>query len=98
MPKVIDLKDEVSQLKSDADATRRPRRTRAAKRVKQEAPEHETNDLDTDYPLENSEIKVLIDKLTDLVEDAEHEIKERPVAMVLGAFALGIVVGSLMRR
>ena len=93
-----DLKSEISQLKSDASEKRARRRRPATKRTKDTtaaAPEVETP---PEEPLEKSELENLADKLTDLVEDAEHEIKEHPVAMVLGAFALGIVVGAILRR
>ncbi|MEP0234245.1 hypothetical protein [Roseibium sp.] len=40
----------------------------------------------------------LSEQLSTLVESAEHEIQEHPVRVVLGAFALGIIVGATLRR
>ncbi|WP_153768752.1 hypothetical protein [Labrenzia sp. CE80] len=40
----------------------------------------------------------LSEQLSSLVESAEHEIQEHPVRVVLGAFALGIIVGAALRR
>ncbi|MBD8875586.1 hypothetical protein [Roseibium polysiphoniae] len=40
----------------------------------------------------------LSEQLSTLVESAEHEIQEHPVRVVLGAFALGIIVGAALRR
>jgi ElaB/YqjD/DUF883 family membrane-anchored ribosome-binding protein len=98
MPTSKELKDEVSQLKSDADTTRRPRRTRTTKRQSSETSPPPNLDNDTVDSTSTEELRTLTDQLTNLVQDAEHEIKEHPVAMVLGAFALGVVVGAVLRR
>lgn len=92
-----DLKSEIAQLKLDAEATLKPRKPRSPRETKQADPAPREAPVD-DAEAQTGELKELVDKLTGLVEDAETEIKERPVTMVLGAFALGVVVGALLRR
>ncbi|WP_428527503.1 hypothetical protein [Roseibium sp.] len=103
-----DLQKEILQLKSDAGGRRSRRRrdrTSAAKaKLETQSGESDAGDTQTDAASawENSiakgDLDDLADKLSGLVDDAETEIRERPVTMVLGAFALGIVVGALLRR
>lgn len=97
MSTASDLKWEIAQLKLDAEATPKQRKPRSSRHTKQSdtAPQEASVD---EMQAQTGELQELVDKLTDLVEDAETEIKERPVTMVLGAFALGVVVGALLRR
>jgi len=97
MPTASDLKSEVAQLKSEAEAPRRARKPRSRRPAAQTEPAP-ADAIATDAEEPHADLKALADKLSHLVEDAETEIKERPVPMVLGAFALGIVVGALLRR
>jgi len=103
-----DLQNEILKLKSDAGGRRSRRRrveTSAAKaKIEMQSGEMDAGDTQTDAApawdnsIAKSELDDLADKLSGLVDDAEAEIRERPVTMVLGAFALGIVVGALLRR
>ena len=98
MAATSELKSEISKLKSDAEEKRpRRRRSRAAagKTAAQTAPDTAPA---PDQQTNGGELEELAHKLKDLVGDAEQEIRERPVATVLGAFALGVVVGALLRR
>ncbi|MEP3049006.1 MAG: hypothetical protein ABJL55_21030 [Roseibium sp.] len=98
MTRARTLKDEVSQLQTDADRKRPARKPRSKSTSKVKAIP-ESNDDSEDIPEEQTEtLKDLSEQLSDLVHDAENEIREHPVAVVLGAFALGIVVGAVLRR
>lgn len=97
-----ELKAELSQLVSEAEpktarAPRSRKRKAAEKPVAQEAaPAGETASEETsEFP---HDLKELADKLSEFADDAEQEIRDRPVTMVLGAFALGIIVGAVLRR
>ncbi|MBD1545377.1 hypothetical protein [Roseibium aggregatum] len=97
MSTASDLKSEIAQLKLEAEAAPKQRKPRSSRKAKpaDTAPQEASVD---EMQAQTGELQELVDKLTDLVEDAETEIKERPVTMVLGAFALGVVVGALLRR
>jgi len=88
------LEDEVSKLKSDAD-TKKPARSRRTGKKAQDKPAPDEVDGDDEKVQELAELG---QKLSHLVESAEDEIKAHPVAVTLGAFALGIVVGAMLRR
>lgn len=88
------LEDEVSRLKSDADA-KKPARSRRTGKEAQDKPGPDKPDVDDD---KEQELAELGQKLSQLVDSAEDEIKTHPVAVTLGAFALGIVVGAMLRR
>lgn len=93
-----ELKAEISQLVSESEPkASRPRRPRKRKTADKPAPEPELapETSEEDVP---EDLKVLADKLSEFAENAENEIKERPVTMVLGAFALGVIVGAVLRR
>jgi ElaB/YqjD/DUF883 family membrane-anchored ribosome-binding protein len=103
-----DLQKEILQLKSDAvgrrSRRRRDRASAAKAKLETQTDVPDAGDTQTDAApawessIAKSDLDDLADKLSGLVEDAESEIRERPVTMVLGAFALGIVVGALLRR
>ncbi|PVB63715.1 hypothetical protein [Labrenzia sp. 011] len=96
MPRTSDLKTELSQLKADSQGKARPRRSRARKSADEDnviPPEPAAEDAS-----EKNELGDLANKLSDLVENAGDEIRERPVTAVLGALALGVVIGALLRR
>ncbi|MGS4884921.1 MULTISPECIES: hypothetical protein [unclassified Roseibium] len=103
-----DLQKEILKLKSDAGGRRSRRRrdrTSAAngkQETQSDVPDAGNPQTDAVAAWENSvaknDLDDLADKLSGLVDEAESEIRERPVTMVLGAFALGIVVGALLRR
>lgn len=103
-----DLQKEILQLKSDAGGRRSRRRrdrTSAAKaKLETQTDVPDAGDTQTDAApawessIAKSDLDDLADKLSGRVDEAESEIRERPVTMVLGAFALGIVVGALLRR
>jgi ElaB/YqjD/DUF883 family membrane-anchored ribosome-binding protein len=44
------------------------------------------------------EAKDLADLVSQMIEDAEHTVKEHPGATIAGAIALGIVIGRLTAR
>jgi ElaB/YqjD/DUF883 family membrane-anchored ribosome-binding protein len=44
------------------------------------------------------EAKDLADIVSQMIEDAEHSVKEHPGAAIAGAIALGIVIGRLTAR
>ncbi len=94
-----ELKAEISQLMAEAEPKaskpRRPRKRKAAEKPKVEEPAQATETPAEDV---SDDLTVLADKLSEFVDNAEHEIKERPVTMVLGAFALGVIVGAVLRR
>jgi len=48
-------------------------------------------------PLER-DAKELADLVKQMIEDAEHTVKEHPGATIAGAIALGIVIGRLTAR
>ncbi|MEM5584713.1 hypothetical protein WNZ15_19785 [Roseibium sp. AS2] len=98
MPGASDLKTEISQLKAETDSKRRSRKPRPRKPLDETAAAPATEDADPAEPSAHPEISNLADRLSELVEEAGDEIKERPVTAVLGAFALGVVVGALLRR
>ncbi|MBO9424176.1 hypothetical protein J7444_05560 [Labrenzia sp. R4_1] len=103
-----DLQKEILKLKSDAGGRRSRRRrdrTSAAKaklETQSDVPDAGDTQTDTAPAWENSigksDLDDLAHKLSGLVDEAESEIREQPVTMVLGAFALGLVVGALLRR
>ncbi|WP_421982172.1 hypothetical protein [Roseibium sp.] len=97
-----DLKAEISQLASEAEpktakSTRARKRKTIEKQTAQEAAPQEdvTTEETPDFP---EDLNVLAEKLSEFADDAEQEIKDHPVTMVLGAFALGIIVGAVLRR
>lgn len=97
MARARSLQDEVSQLRSDStkDHSKRKRRAKAAPpdRLKDvEAAQEQATTVDTE------KLKDLTGQLNELVHSAEDGIKDHPVATVLGAFALGILVGAALRR
>ncbi|MEP2706374.1 MAG: hypothetical protein ABJQ71_05220 [Roseibium sp.] len=97
MTRARTLKDEVSQLKTDADRKSPRRRARSSQQAKEQTapdPEIEVTNLDE----QTEQLKDLSEQLSDLVHDAEIEIREHPIALVLGAFAVGVVVGAVLRR
>ena len=98
MAKARNLQDEVMQLRSDANRDRPKKRRRTTRPVVEEpAPEPETK-VETDGKAAAEKLKDLSEQLNDLAHNAEDGIKDHPVAAVLGAFALGIVVGAVLRR
>lgn len=100
------LNDEVARLKSEKPATSAKTRVHSRARassnkkvasdtVSETAEEKSADDTD------NSEAKSIEDltkELTTLMDDAEGQISAHPMTAVLGAFALGIVVGAILRR
>ncbi|MEP1934542.1 MAG: hypothetical protein ABJJ37_24990 [Roseibium sp.] len=97
MTRARTLKDEVSQLKTDADRKSPKRRGHSTQPAKeQSAPDPEDEAANVDEQTE--QLKDLTEQLSDLVHDAEIEIREHPIALVLGAFAVGVVVGAVLRR
>jgi ElaB/YqjD/DUF883 family membrane-anchored ribosome-binding protein len=44
------------------------------------------------------EAKDLADLVTQMIEDAEHTVKEHPGATIAGAIAIGIIIGRLTAR
>jgi ElaB/YqjD/DUF883 family membrane-anchored ribosome-binding protein len=98
MTRARNLQDEVSQLRSDANKDRPKRKRRAAKPAAVEADQDVEQDVSSSVTPETEKLKDLSRQLNDLVHNAEDGIKDHPVAAVLGAFALGIVVGAALRR
>ncbi|WP_299813269.1 hypothetical protein [uncultured Roseibium sp.] len=96
MPRASVLRDEISQLKVDSETKRKPRRQRA-KKPSAEIPET-PHEPEPDEMPGKDELGELAHKLSDLVENAGEEIRERPVTAVLGALALGVVIGALLKR
>lgn len=96
MPRASGLKDEISQLKAASAQKRRPRRQHT-KKPPAETPEA-AHDPEPDEISGKDELGDLTHKLSELAESAGEEIKERPVTAVLGALALGVVIGALLRR
>jgi ElaB/YqjD/DUF883 family membrane-anchored ribosome-binding protein len=94
MPLADELKDEISNLKKDADASKSTPRRRRSKQ-----PDTNEEDVKPDKADARTEdLKELSEKLQNLAEEAGDEIRQHPLAAVLGAFALGLVVGSILRR
>ncbi|CTQ53753.1 hypothetical protein LP7551_02280 [Roseibium album] len=98
MTRARNLQDEVSQLRSDANKDRPKRKRRAAKPASVEPDQDAEQEVSASVTPETEKLKDLSRQLNDLVNNAEDGIKDHPVAAVLGAFALGIVVGAALRR
>lgn len=96
------LNEEVSRLKSEKPATSAKSRTRASSNEKVSSDtEFETAESISADDRDKSEAKSiegLTKELTALMDDAEGQISTHPMTAVLGAFALGIVVGAILRR
>lgn len=97
MTRARTLKDEVSQLKTDADRKSPRRRARSKQSPKEQTALDPEDDI-TNIDEQTEQLKDLTEQLSDLVHDAEIEIREHPIALVLGAFAVGVVVGAVLRR
>jgi 2,3-bisphosphoglycerate-independent phosphoglycerate mutase len=105
---IAHLKAEISQLKSENKALSASAKEKAAagsrsrqKQVSsaQEDPDESQSKSADDRPdLDSENLKKLGDQLNDLAKEAGDEIASHPVATALGAFALGILVGSILRR
>ncbi|MBO6511792.1 MAG: hypothetical protein JJ979_25460 [Roseibium sp.] len=92
------LQDEVSKLRADAGKDR-ARKKRRSTRARQEEQEPEVPEVEeTHASAAEEKLKQLSSQLDDLVHNTEDGIRDHPVAAVLGAFALGIVVGAVLRR
>jgi ElaB/YqjD/DUF883 family membrane-anchored ribosome-binding protein len=98
MTKTRNLQDEVSQLRSDANRERPKRKRRTAKPASVAPPQEIEQDAEFEVSPGSEKLKDLSEQLNDLAHNAEDGIKDHPVAAVLGAFALGIVVGAVLRR
>ncbi|KZM49765.1 hypothetical protein OA90_12685 [Labrenzia sp. OB1] len=96
MPGASGLRNEISQLKADSETKRKPRRQRAKKTPAESSETPQKPDPD-EIPGKD-ELGDLTHKLSELMENAGEEIRERPVTAVLGALALGVVIGALLRR
>lgn len=105
---IAHLKAEISQLRSENKklSAKARAKTAAGSRARQEeapAPPPNVDDsqsgLPNDQPdLDADSLKKLGNQLNDLAKEAGDEIASHPVATALGAFALGILVGSILRR
>lgn len=105
---IAHLKAEISQLKSEnkaLSATAKAKSAAASKTRQGQAPpvqnteEKPQTDLLSDaQDMDADTLKNLGNQLNDLAKEAGDEIANHPVATVLGAFALGILVGSILRR
>ncbi|WP_420411022.1 hypothetical protein [Roseibium sp.] len=88
------LKDELSELKSASDKSKR----RSRKKAPPEAAQSDLKASTDEDGQETEKLEELGQKLSDLVHSAEDDIRANPVAITLGAFALGVVVGAIIRR
>lgn len=100
------LNDEVTRLKlenpaSNAKPPARPRvRTPSRENASPDTASKAAEDASADDTncSEAKSIKDLTKELTTLLDDAEDQISAHPMTAVLGAFAIGIVVGGILRR
>jgi ElaB/YqjD/DUF883 family membrane-anchored ribosome-binding protein len=98
MTRARNLQDEVSQLRSDAKKDRPKRKRQATKPDSVDTDQDVEQEVSASVTPETEKLRDLSKQLNDLVHNAEDGIKDHPVAAVLGAFALGIVVGAALRR
>jgi len=89
MPPRDRLAQEFAALKAELSALREP--AREAAHAAAETAEGLLGPLERDA-------KELADLVKQMIEDAEHTVKEHPGATIAGAIALGIVIGRLTAR
>ncbi|ASP35638.1 hypothetical protein [Labrenzia sp. VG12] len=94
MPAADDLRNEINHLKKDADASK----TRSRKRRPKKATPEEDAPTEPQLDASGMDLDELSQRLSELVNDAEDDIRRNPLIAVAGAFALGLVVGSILRR
>jgi hypothetical protein len=106
MPSKEALRAEVAMLRAELEAMRRARNAQPIDEDDDDEDDNDDLDLDRDdLGLDDdtrrkfeAQLKEIRAKVANLAEDARDEITDRPLVAVLGAFAIGLIVGRLTKR
>ena len=104
MTAVSGLWGELRSLHDELSASRRQHsspsadQAAASERTVALASQPKDSDDKADAPLPREELHGLINLITKFVEDAEKNVSEHPMANVVGALVVGILIGRLLGR